>query len=100
MRSIAITASKGGVGKTTLSVHLAVAALRAKERVLIVDADPQGSSSTWKSLREDDEPNVEQIEPEDVPERLRRAGSEGYTLTIVDTQPRAASSLAALLRGV
>jgi chromosome partitioning protein len=100
MRSLAITAQKGGVGKTTLTVHLAVAALRAGERVLILDADPQGSCVTWASLRDREEPHVERIEPADVAARLEQASSEGYSLALVDTQPRASSSLALLLRAV
>lgn len=41
MRAIVIVAQKGGAGKTTVSVHLAVAALLAGERVAIIDTDPQ-----------------------------------------------------------
>jgi chromosome partitioning protein len=97
---MAITAQKGGVGKTTLAVHLAVAAMRAGERVLILDADPQGSCLTWAGLRDHKEPRVEPCEPAAVGERLRRAKSEGYTLAVADTAPRAATSLASLLRTV
>lgn len=100
MRSIAVTAQKGGVGKTTLTIHLAVAAARAGERVLVLDADPQGSCVTWATLRDDEEPHVERIEPPDVAERLRRAATEGVTIAVVDTAPRASTSLAALLRAV
>jgi chromosome partitioning protein len=45
MRTIAVIARKGGSGKTTVAVHLAIAAqLRGKETIL-VDTDPQRSSS-------------------------------------------------------
>jgi chromosome partitioning protein len=100
MRSLAVTAQKGGVGKTTLAIHLAVAAARAGERVLVLDADPQGSCVTWSSLRDEEEPRVERVEPPDVPDRLRRAAAEGVTVVVVDTAPRASTSLAALLRSV
>jgi chromosome partitioning protein len=44
---------KGGVGKTTLAVHFATALARRKKRVLLVDADPQGSALDWSASRED-----------------------------------------------
>lgn len=45
MKTLAIANQKGGVGKSTLTVHLAYAALEAGERVLLVDMDKQGSLS-------------------------------------------------------
>ena len=44
---------KGGVGKTTLSVNVAGCLARQGHRVLLIDADKQGSATTWASLRED-----------------------------------------------
>jgi cellulose biosynthesis protein BcsQ len=45
-RVVAILNQKGGVGKTTVTLGLASAAAQAGRRVLVVDLDPQGSS-TW-----------------------------------------------------
>jgi len=45
-RSVAILNQKGGVGKTTVTLGLASAAAAAGRRVLVVDLDPQ-ASSTW-----------------------------------------------------
>ena len=44
---IALSNSKGGVGKSTLAVHLAVSWHEEGRRVALVDADVQGSSSLW-----------------------------------------------------
>ncbi|MFO0851854.1 MAG: ParA family partition ATPase [Gemmataceae bacterium] len=48
---ISVLNQKGGVGKTTLTVHLATALARAGEKVLLVDADPQGSALDWSAAR-------------------------------------------------
>ena len=47
----AFLSQKGGVGKTTLSVHLADALARRGSRVLLVDADPQQSAMKWSTFR-------------------------------------------------
>ena len=49
---IAFLNLKGGVGKTTLSVHVAWELARTGADVLLLDADPQASASEWAGLRE------------------------------------------------
>ncbi len=46
---------KGGTGKTTLSMNLAVG-LSRRGRTLIIDADPQGSAGQWAGLSTDERP--------------------------------------------
>ena len=60
MRVIAIVAQKGGTGKTTLTVSLAVAAMQAGRSVVIVDLDPQATTSKWSDRRE---PNLRPSSP-------------------------------------
>lgn len=49
---ISVQNQKGGVGKTTLSVHIAHALAMKGGTVLLVDADPQGSARDWAAARE------------------------------------------------
>jgi chromosome partitioning protein len=48
---VTIAQQKGGAGKTTLAIHLALAWAAGGKRVAIVDIDPQASLSTWFRLR-------------------------------------------------
>lgn len=50
--TIGLLNQKGGVGKTTLSVNIAAELARRGNKVLLVDADPQGSSLAWAQARE------------------------------------------------
>ncbi len=51
---ISLLNQKGGVGKTTLAVHLATALAQQGRRIMMVDADPQGSALDWSASRERD----------------------------------------------
>ena len=53
---ISLQNRKGGVGKTTLAVHIAYALATKGVRVLLVDADPQGSARDWAAARESQPP--------------------------------------------
>ena len=52
MKVIGVLNQKGGVGKTTISVNLASELARRGNKVLLVDADPQGSALDWSEIRE------------------------------------------------
>lgn len=54
-RVIAIANQKGGVGKTTTSVNLGIGLARAGKKVLLVEADAQGSMAVSLGIREPDE---------------------------------------------
>ncbi|MGF6227834.1 chromosome partitioning protein [Inquilinus ginsengisoli] len=48
---VALLNQKGGVGKTTLALHLAGEWARQGRRVTVIDADPQGSALDWSEQR-------------------------------------------------
>ncbi|MFZ5668591.1 MAG: ParA family partition ATPase [Pseudomonadota bacterium] len=48
---VALLNQKGGVGKSTLALHLAGEWARKGRRVLLIDADPQGSALDWSQQR-------------------------------------------------
>ncbi len=52
MKKIIILNSKGGVGKSTITCNIAVIAAQERKKVLIIDVDPQGTSISFRSIRE------------------------------------------------
>jgi chromosome partitioning protein len=88
MKKIAFVSRKGGSGKTTLAVHLAVCAIRAKKFVVLVDLDPQGSATDWHEMRGSSKEFVAiQAKPEGLAALLSRAEESGADLLIMDTAP-------------
>ena len=98
MKTIAILSRKGGAGKTTLAVHLSVAAERAGHTTAMIDLDPQESAMMWKDIREFDTPSVISAHAPRLPKLLEVAEQNGATLTILDTAPYAESVALAAAR--
>jgi chromosome partitioning protein len=96
MKVISVVSQKGGAGKTTLAVHLAVAAELARRSAAVIDLDPQASASTWKDLRKADTPPVVSAQPARLSQVLDAAKEHGAQLVIIDTAPHSETvSLAA-----
>lgn len=51
MKTILVASSKGGVGKTTIATHLAAQSALSGQSTVLIDADPQGSSTRWCERR-------------------------------------------------
>ena len=98
MNVIAFLSQKGGSGKTTLSVHTAVAAEASGERVCVIDADPQESATAWASAREAQTPIVATAQAGDLEAALRAAKGEGMSLVVVDSPPHAAPAASQIAR--
>jgi chromosome partitioning protein len=83
--NIVVSNVKGGVGKTTTSVYLAaVAAQKGRGPVLLVDADPQGSTAEWYEV--DPLEGVDLIEGPSV-RTVTKAMSQEDGIVVVDTPP-------------
>ena len=77
---ILVGGEKGGVGKTTLAVNLAVMRARVGRDVLLVDADKQASANLWAGIREE-----EGIQP---PVRCVQKRDKGLTADVRDLATR------------
>jgi chromosome partitioning protein len=75
MKTIAISLQKGGGGKTTLAVSLPVELARESGSVVLVDADPQGNTSSWigPDLLDFELADVLTAKKEDQPDTLQKA---------------------------
>ena len=98
MDVIAIVAQKGGTGKTTLAVSLAVAGERDGCTGAIVDLDPQASASNWGDRREADSPVVVSAQPARLGYVLGAAKEQGAELLLIDTPPRAEQAAMAAVK--
>lgn len=86
MRTVVLATRKGGSGKSTLTIGLALAAMDAGHNVRLIDTDPQGTLSNWQSRRGIAEPMVETIcNADDIEHRLESLARGGVTLVIIDT---------------
>lgn len=96
MKTLAIVAQKGGSGKTSLAVHLAVCAVQNGLKVALIDLDPQASAFDWFESREN-RTGLTSVKAEDrhLPDLLIKAQKIGVDLVLLDTAPHSNKSAAA-----
>ncbi|GAY19413.1 cobyrinic acid a,c-diamide synthase [Mycobacterium sp. shizuoka-1] len=91
---------KGGVGKTTLAVNVAAERSRRGRRVLLVDADPQGSALDWQAQRGNlEHPPIFTVAgfPRDTIHREIGQLGAGYDDVVIDAPPRVESTARAVI---
>ena len=92
MKTIAVLSRKGGTGKTTLAIHISVAAEQAGHTTALIDLDPQASAARWRDNRDEETPAVVSAHASRLPETLHLAKENGATLAILDTAPHTESA--------
>jgi chromosome partitioning protein len=90
----AIIMEKGGVGKTTVALNLAVAALQNGRNAAIIDIDPQATASNWTDRRTDQKPWVVPTLTARLGPAIEHAKSQGIDFIVIDTPPHSGSDAA------
>src|SRR5499426_1289907 len=85
MNVIVFASRKGGSGKSTLAAHLAAQAHKPPCRVLMLDADPQGSLTLWHKLRSNGEPPLR--DGKNLAAAVEQAKRDGFEWVFIDTPP-------------
>jgi chromosome partitioning protein len=92
MKVWSIVSQKGGSGKTTLALQLAIAAARSR-KVLVIDLDPQQSAERWHTIRQratgsKDDPSIAAGPYQKLADMLKTASRLGAELVLIDTPPK------------
>lgn len=92
MKILTLLSQKGGSGKTTLSLNLAIAATLKGHSVVVIDLDPQQSAARWVRLRTAEAPVILPGHAPNLAALVERARDGGADLVIIDTAPKSESA--------
>jgi len=87
MKVLSFISQKGGSAKTTLAIHISVAALETGYRVALVDLDPQASATQWHAHRNADSPLLTQVTADELKEAIKECRNANIDIVIIDTAP-------------
>jgi len=94
---IAVVNQKGGVGKTTLSIHLADGLAKSGRKVALIDADAQNSSLLWSAMRGGEDLFPVLGMPKETLYQEIQGLSAAFDDIVIDGPPRVASVLKAAI---
>ena len=93
--TIAVVNAKGGSGKTTVALHLAVAVSQQGRDVAVLDLDPQQTAVRWRQRRSAPVPVVLAAPPGRLRDELEQVTGAGAEVVFLDAPPRAGADVAA-----
>ncbi|MGA0593886.1 AAA family ATPase [Enterovirga sp. CN4-39] len=85
MKAITFVTQKGGSGKSTLCISLAVAAQEAGQSVCILEMDRQATVTDWAEHRKADTPEVAQIDATQLDDIMNRLRDSDFDYVFIDT---------------
>ncbi len=96
MHTVSIVSQKGGAGKTTIAINLAVAASISGKKGTIIDIDPQATASNWGDRRQTEMPQIVSAQAARLPYLLKQI--EDSSWVFIDTPPAISNTTMAAVK--